>query len=184
MSDAAVPPDPVVTDVRKPTNRFAIPALIAAVVLCFPVAAVLGALSLIEIRRSRGTQEGALFAGIALLMSLVFAPGVVLTALYGKPRVLDACFHTQENAVGVLRVISYLEQEFKKKHGRYGALNEIGFAPKVDTGPYDYAVEVHEKDHFLATAKGKGPMKGDLLTVDERRQVERAIDRCAAARQR
>lgn len=180
MSDAAAP----VEDVRKPTNRFALPALIAAVVLCLPVAAVLGVLSLVEIKRSRGQQEGALFAVIALLLSLVFVPGVVLTALYGNPRYFDTCLYTQEEAVGVLRVISYLEENFKEQHGRYGALDEIGYAPKVDTGPYDYTVDMHQKDRFLASARGIEYMEGDLLTVDESHKVARVRDRCAALRER
>lgn len=165
-------------------NRFAVPALVASVVLCFPVAAVLGVLSLIEIRRSRGAQEGLLFASIAVVMSLVFAPGVVLTALYGNPRFADTCFNTQEQAVGVLRMISFLEERYRERNGRYGSLQEIAFKPKVDTGPYDFHVDFFEKDRFLASARGKGHMEGDLLTVDETHKVARASDLCARPRGR
>lgn len=163
-------------------NRFAVPALVATVILCFPVGAVLGVISLVQIRRSRGQEEGALFAAISLFVSAVLAPAVVLVAFYGSPRFLDTCFYTQEEAVGVLRVISFLEEGFHERHGRYGALDEIGYAPKVDTGPYDFAVEVHEKDRFLATAKGKAHMQGDLITVDESHQVSRVVDLCQTLR--
>lgn len=180
MTDAAAP----VVDVRKPTNRFALPALIASVLLCFPLGAVLGVIALVQIRRSRGREEGALFAGLSVLVSAVLAPAVVLSAFYGSPRFLDTCFYTQEEAVGVLRVISYLEEGFKDRHGRYGALDEIGYAPKVDTGPYDFAVEMHGADRFLATAKGKAHMEGDLITVDETLKVSRVRDRCQPLRER
>ncbi len=175
--------DPPV-DVRRPTNRFALPALVATILLCFPVGAVLAVVSLVQIRRSRGAEEGTLFAAMALLVSAVLIPAAIISALYGSPRMLDSCFYTQEEAVGVLRVISYLEEGFHEKNGRYGALYEIGFAPKVDTGPYDYAVERYEKDRFLASATGVRHMDGDLITVDESRKVERTRDRCKILRER
>lgn len=183
MSEVAVPNSPH-DDPRRPTNRLALPALVATILLCFPVGAVLGVVSLVQIRRSRGAEDGALFAAMAVLVSAVLAPAVVVSALYGTPRMLDSCFYTQEEAVGVLRVISYLEDNFHKEHGRYGALEEIGFAPKVDVGPYLFAVERHEKDRFLASAKGTKHMEGDLLTVSESHQVERTRDRCQILRER
>ncbi|MFZ9888313.1 MAG: hypothetical protein ACO3JL_12495 [Myxococcota bacterium] len=174
---------PPVDDIRAPLNRFAVPSLVAAVLLCVPVAAGLALVSLVEIHRSRGGQSGRLFAAMALLIS-VLVPAVVLSAKYGSPRVLDSCYYTQEEAVGVLRVISFLEEQHKKRHGSYGALEEIGYAPQVDTGPYEYRVERHSKDAFYASATGVKHMQGDLLTVDEHRKVQRTIDLCEQFRRR
>lgn len=178
MTEADAPPD----DRRRDTNRFALPSLVATVLLCFPVGAVLAVVSLVQIRRSRGREDGTLFAGMALFVSAVLAPAVVLSAFFGNPRVLDTCFYTQEEAVGVLRVISYLEENHKKEHGRYGALGEIGFAPKIDVGPYEFAVDRYDEDSFLATAKGVRYMDGDLITVTHSRNVERTRDLCQLQR--
>lgn len=184
MSEAAIPAH----DPQRKLNRFSVPALVATILLCFPVGAVLAVVSLVQIRRSRrpgspGPQEdGVLFALMALFVSSVLAPAVVVSALYGNPRMLDSCYYTQEEALGVLRVISYLEENHKKATGSYGPLHEIGFAPKIDTGPYDFAVQRYDEGRFLATATGNQHMDGDLLTVTESRNVERTRDICQLRR--
>lgn len=161
-------------------NRFALWALVSTCVLLFPLGLLFGVVGLVQIARSRGQQSGALFAAIAILISGLVAPGAVWSAMYGKPKAFDQCYYTQENAVGILRLIAHLEGQFHEDQGRYGALEEIGFRPRVSTKPYQYAVDVHERDRFLATARGSDEMAGDLLTVDESRQVQRIQNRCAA----
>lgn len=164
------------------TNRFAVWALVSSGVLLFPLGFVFGVIALVQIARSQGRQTGVVLAIVALLVSGVVAPGAVLAAMYGRPKAFDLCYHTQENAVGVLRLISHLEEKHKEQHGRYGSLTEIGFKPRVSTKPYLYEVKVHEKDHFLATATGVDQMEGDLLSIDETKQTQRVYNRCGFER--
>ena len=159
-------------------NRFALWSLLATGLLLFPVSLVFAVVGLVQIVRSRGKQSGLVFAALALVVSGLLAPGAVWVALYGKPRAFDACYHTQETAMGVLRLVSYLEERHHERTGRYGSLDDIGFRAKVSTRPYIYAVERHDDKRFLATARGSDFMEGDLLTVDESKQVHRVLSRC------
>ena len=160
-------------------NRFALWSLLATGVLLFPVAAVLSLVGLVQILRSKGQQTGVVFALLAFVVSAVLAPTAVMVALYGRPRAFDQCYYTQENAVGVLRLIAYLEGKFHEEHGRYGSLDEIGFKPHVSTRPYTYALERHDETRFLAVARGTEYLEGDLITVDESKQVQRVQNMCA-----
>lgn len=164
-----------------PINRFALWSLFATVVLLFPLGVVFAVVGLWQIWRSQKTQAGVLFACVSLLVSGLLIPGAAYMALYGKPKAFDRCYYTQENAVGVLRLILHLEEEFRATHGRYGKIDEIGFKPRVSTRPYRYDVEVAEADHFMAVAHGVEYMEGDLLVVDEKKRVERIQNRCVQA---
>lgn len=160
------------------TNRFAIWSLVATGVLLFPVAVIFALVAAVQILRSQGRQGGWLFVAISLLISGVVAPGAVYAMMTGRPKAFDQCYHTQEQAVSVMRLISYLEEQHRDEHGRYGTLEEIGFRPKVSTKPYSFRVEVSEKDRFLAVGRGEGAMDGDLLTIDQSKQVQRIHNRC------
>lgn len=163
-------------------HRLVVPSLFASVLLCFPVGAVLALLALVGIKRSKGAKGGVVLAGVAFFLSGVLVPAVLLSSFYGSPRVLDSCYYTQEEAVGILRVISYSQENFREREGRYGSLDEIGWSPQVKLGPYDFTLERFGKDTFLASGKGKDHMDGDLLTVDESRKVARARDICVLSR--
>ena len=164
-------------------HRFVVPSLFASVLLCSPVGAVLAVLALVGIVRSKGHKTGAFLASVAFFLSAILVPAVLVSALYGNPKILDACYYTQEEAVGLLRIISYSQENFHKVEGRYGSLEEIGWEPKVRLGPYDYMVERFDKDQFLAVARGKEIMDGDVLIIDESRRVVRALDICVIRRQ-
>lgn len=166
-------------DDPRTVNRFALWSLFATALLAFPVAAVLAVVGLFQISRSRGRETGALFATLALVVSVVLAPAAVLAALHGRPRAFDQCYYIQEKAVGVLRLISYLEEKHHEETGRYGSLAEIGFKPRVSTRPYTYEVERYDASHFLAVARGAAPLEGDLLTVDESKHVQRVQNVCS-----
>lgn len=163
---------------RPPTNRAAIWALVATGLLLFPVGAVLAVVALVQILRSRPRQDGLVLALLALITSGLLVPGILVVATLGTPRAMDGCYYTQESAVGILRLIAYLEEKHHDEHGRYGSLEEIGFRPKVSVKPYAYRVERYDEGRYLATARGEGPMEGDLLAIDETRQVRRVMDVC------
>lgn len=161
------------------TNRFATWALIATGCLLFPVAIVLAFIGGAQILRSQGKQSGWLFVAMSVLVSGVIAPGAVYALMTGRPKAFDQCYHTQEQAVSVMRLISYLQEKHRDETGRYGSLAEIGFRPKVSTKPYSFRVERSEAHRFLAVGRGEGVMDGDLLTIDETKQVQRVHNRCA-----
>lgn len=161
-------------------NKLALYSLFATCVLLFPVGLVLGAVALVQIKKTG--QGGAPLAIIAIVAGLL-APAVVLSALYGNPKRFDACYTTQQlDGVPVLRLIRFLEEKHKEQHGRYGTLDEIGFQPQVALKNYEFSVDHHDETTFRAVARGKNGMDGDLMIVDENQHVQHTRDLCKLER--
>jgi hypothetical protein len=173
---------------RPELNRFALWALFTlALPLLFPLTILFAVIGLVQIKRSGGREGGVLFAAISLLVAAVLVPGVFVAFVWGNPKGLDVCFHTQQKAVGMLRVIDFVQGRYHKEHQRYASMEELreyGFQPKVQSelGPYDYAVDRWDSEHYEAFARGKDHMSGDLLAVDDKHKVRRVRDLCVLAR--
>lgn len=182
----SVPEQPVSESVNERSlEPLAIWALFLSAVLLFPIAAVLGIMALVRIFRSPDPRPGgAVLAAMAVFISAVVAPVAIYAAFQGRGPVTNMCVRVQQEARGTLRVISYLQKGFHEKEGRYGDFKEIGFPLEKTKGPYEYTVDWADKTKFVATAKGTGRMKGDLLQVDNSEKVNIANDRCAEYKRR
>ena len=144
--------------------------------LLFPLGLVFGVWSLVQIRRTR--EQGVPLALIAIVAGLL-APTTVLVALYGDAEKWNPCVVTRElDGLPLLRLARWLEEMHHDEHGRYGTLDEIGFAPKIPLRNYELRVEVAEEDRYRVLLVGKGPQEGDLLVVDENTKIRYLRDLC------
>jgi hypothetical protein len=172
MSEA---PPPFIEQ-RRELNRFAKWALLATCFLLFPIGLVLGVVALWQIRKTR--EEGAPLALVSVIAGLL-APAVVVAALYGDAKRWDPCFVTRQmDGLPILRLARMLENDHHIAHGRYGTLDEIGFAPKVELENYVLRVEHYDEDSFRILLIGIGPQDGDLLALDESQTITYLRDLC------
>lgn len=158
-------------------NNAAVAALVTGALLLAPVALILALIAIYQIR-TRG-ESGLVLALMALVIS-IFVPVAAYSFVYGRTPGLDACVHVQDKAVGALRMIAHLEEQFHEKEGRYGSLKEISWGPKIDLKPYSYKIAYAKDDTFLAVAEGFGPVDGDEMVIDQTRVVRRIRDVCRA----
>jgi hypothetical protein len=176
--DAQFISDEAAAEQRRPLNRYAIGSLIAGACLIAPVGAILGIIAVRQIRASGGKQQGMLLAGIGLVMSFVVVPVALVLLLTADPAVFNSCRVLQHQAEGTLRVMRFLEEEYKEKHGRYGTTEEIDFKSMYGDRPYLYEIVEVSDDMFVARATGRDEMLGDIMEVKAGGKLQKVHDVC------
>jgi hypothetical protein len=157
------PPPP-----RSKLSPWAI-ASIVALPLCFPLAIVFAVVALREIKRSNGALRGRRMARAALALGAVVLPvGALLAAIALPGFVKFPCRSMQSEARGNLKALYVLQEDHRLEHGRYGSLEEVGFAPISRKIRYQYVVLRYDDKAFVAEARGAGEVQGDLWRIDER----------------
>lgn len=82
------------------------------------------------------------------------------------------CRAKQSEAKGNLKALFVAEESYRAEKNTYGTLDEVGFRPSGEKLRYDYVLVSHDAEHFVAEARGKDEMNGDLWRVDEHGQPE------------
>jgi len=149
-------------------SKNTIRALFCTVFMLFPIAAIFAAL--------------ALFSAAKKKQWALLVPGAAWAVIYGRPPGIDSCLKNQDTIVGPLRLVHYLQEEYREKNGRYGTFEEISWDPKVGTKPYKVKLVYAKKDTFKAVAIGEGIMTGDEHFIDEKRVVKKVRDLCSQRR--
>ena len=161
------------------TNPLSLAALFSAILLLMPVAWVLGALSLWQIKYRPEKGDGAAFSIMALVLSAVLCPAALYLLLFTPPgKALDGCRQVQNEGSAELRLLGYLQQKHHDEHGRYGTtLKDIGFR-NINGGPYVHSIVRADEHTYLVRGLGQNQMAGDVLEYDERKKLTKAYNRC------
>ncbi len=77
------------------------------------------------------------------------------------------CRAKQSEAKSNLKSLYIAQSMFQAERSRFGTLEEIGFAPAGETLRYEYVLVSHDDTHFVAEARGKDEMTGDLWQIDD-----------------
>ena len=162
-------------------SKNTIRALFCTVFMLFPIAAIFAALALFSAaKKKQWATVGLAFA--LVVVNALLVPGAAWAVIYGRPPGIDSCLKNQDTIVGPLRLVHYLQEEYREKNGRYGTFEEISWDPKVGTKPYKVKLVYAKKDTFKAVAIGEGIMTGDEHFIDEKRVVKKVRDLCSQRR--
>lgn len=88
------------------------------------------------------------------------------------------CRSMQSEAKANLAALLAAEESFREEAERYGTFDEVGFVP--DAQRYTYEMESLDDLGFVAIARGRGDMDGDLWRISHgHTEAEALLDRCA-----